>query len=153
MRVRCILGIASLLVLLAITTFVHADDCAYRDGGYCVAFIAKETAKKLSIPTETAMWGQSRWNKSLWATDVAMDGTNYLNYYENLWDQMVKNGKATIKDRETTFEEAKKAGGTKIGGVNLVVLAAKTLQHLVDKGALTKEEAQGILNRARSAAQ
>lgn len=34
-------------------------------------------------------------------------------------------------------------------GVNLVVLSAATLQHLVDRKILTKEEAQRMLNEAK----
>ena len=139
--VALIMGIASLS--LAMTSIVHAQVCAYQDGGYCLSEIASQTAKKLGVPTETMVWEQSNWGEALWG------GTAYLNDYENIWDRMVKEGKAATQDREKAFAEAKAAGGTKIGGVNLVVLSAATLQQLIDKNLMTKNEAQTILNNAK----
>lgn len=52
-------------------------------------------------------------------------------------------------DRAQAFEAARKAGGTKLGGVNLVALSAATLQHLVDRKLLTKDVAQQMLNEAK----
>ncbi len=80
---------------------------------------------------------------------VQTDGVASLNYYESFWNLLIKNGKATQKDRDQAFEEAGKAGGTKVGGVNIVVLAARTFQFLIDKGVMTKEEAQKTLDEAR----
>lgn len=156
MRIRKTHGIASsafgllaMTVIIAVAGLVHAQTCAYRDGGYCVSAIAEVTAKKLSVPTEMAAWGKSKGEGVLLAGEGVLGGTNYLDYYENIWDQMVKDKKATDEERKRAFDEAKKAGGTKIGGYNLVVLSARTLQQLVDKKIITGEEAQGILNTAK----
>ena len=146
-----IMGIASSLILLANISI--AQTCAYQDGGYCVSAIAEVTAKKLSVPTETAAWDKAKWGEAVWADEGVLGGTNDLNRYQNIWNEMVKNGKATEQEREQAFDEAKKAGGTKIGGVNLVVLSAATLQQLVDKNLMTKEEAQTILNNAKTGEQ
>lgn len=138
--------IAGSLAIIALNGEVHAQTCAYRDGGYCVSDIASQTARKLGIHFENTKW------EYLSAGDMAegvWGGTPYLNYYEGIWNKMVQSGKATEQDRKRAFDEAKKAGGTKIGGVNLVVLSAMTLQQLVDKKVLTKDEAQSILNGAR----
>ena len=62
---------------------------------------------------------------------------------------MVESKLATKEDKEKVFKLARDSGGTKIGGVNLVVLSAGTLQQMVDKKILTKDEAQKILNDAR----
>ena len=142
-------GLLAMTITIAMVSVAHAQACAYRDGGYCVSAIADQTAKKLGVPTETAVWGKSKWDETLWAPEGLLGGTNYLNYYQNIWNQMVKNGKATEQERKQAFDEARKAGGTKIGGVNLVVLSARTLQQLVDKKIMTKDEAQNILNEAR----
>jgi len=146
---RLIKVIVAVCLLIITAKAVHAQVCTYRDGGYCVSAIADQTAKKLGVPTETAVWGKSRWDEALWAPEGVLGGTNYLNYYENIWNQMVKKGKATEQERKQAFDEAKKAGGTKIGGVNLVVLSARTLQQMVDKKIITRDEAQSILNAAK----
>jgi len=142
-------GLLAMTITIAMASVAHAQTCAYRDGGYCVSAIADQTAKKLGVPTETAVWGKSKWDEALWAPEGVLGGTNYLNYYENIWNQMVKNQKATEQERKQAFDEAKKAGGTKIGGYNLVVLSARTLQQLVDKKIMTKDEAQSVLNAAK----
>ncbi len=129
-----LIALTIFISFLASPLLLRAQECAYRDGGYCVSAIADQAAKKL---------------KKEVTTETATEGTAYLTYYEKLWNQMVREGNATTKERESAFKEASRAGGTKIGGVNLVVLGARTLQKLVDLQLLTLEEAQGILDQSK----
>lgn len=133
-------------VSLAITSVVNAEECAFQDGGYCVPVIANTTAgtvvKWVAMDKRSAIMDFDK-------KEGQLAGVTILNYYESLWDELVKAKVATQKEREEVFDKARKAGGTKIGGVNLVVLAAGTLQQLIDKDILTKEEAQRILDEAK----
>lgn len=147
MRIVFIYIVVGLLVLGSLSGLLNAQTCAYRDGGYCVSAIADQTAIKLGM--QRVSLDSAKLGDAVRTSEGVLGGTEYLNYYETIWDEMVKDGKATAQDRTKAFEEAEKAGGTKIGGVNLVVLSAMTLQQLVDKKILTKDEAQNILNGAK----
>ncbi len=121
-----------------------AQNCPVVMGGYCLKTIWNETDRAIRINTTEPIVEET--TKS---TDSLPSETDYYGYYEKLWQNLVQKGLATEEESKKAFEEASKAGGTKIGGVNLVVLAARTLQKLVDLKMLTLEQAQGILNGAR----
>jgi hypothetical protein len=146
---RLLQGIASSLTLLAMTALAQAEVCAYQDGGYCLSDIASQTTRALEGKPAQPDMAPKPGKKTISGME---GGTTYLNYYENVWDAMVEDGRATEGQREEAFARAKAAGGTKIGGYNLVVLAAGTLQHMVEMKIVTKEEAQEILNRAKKGA-
>lgn len=132
---RLITMMSALAMLLPVA--VKADECPFRDGGYCVAVLTATTSGIIAnwIPIDKK--------------EISSSVASNLNHYESLWDDMIKAKRATEQEREKVFLEAKKAGGNKIGGINLVVLAAGTLQHLVDKDVVTQEEAQRILDEAK----
>lgn len=131
------------------------EKCSWIDGGYCVDLLVKETTQVIKADTSetTKVLRAGIEEKRISETEDSLDslpaGTTYYGYYESLWIALVKAGLAEERERVAAFEEAAAAGGTKIGGVNLVVLAARTLQKLVDLKWLTLEQAQEILNRAR----
>lgn len=120
----------------------QAEPCQWEDGGYCVDTLARETLRvvKESVDPKTEL----RLPEAQTAPDALSGGIPYYNFYDTLWSS------GLFQDKQTTFDEAAAAGGTKIGGVNLVVLGARTLQWLVDLKFLTLEQAQQILNGARN---
>lgn len=146
--VASITGVASALILL--TGIVHAQDCAYQDGGYCLSTITATTSgyitEKERIGADKIFTGIQQAPSS---GNTLIDGISYLEFYKSLWDEMIKSGKATEEKKEEVFKLAEESGGSKIGGVNLVVLAAGTLQHMVDKGVITRQEAQKVLNDSK----
>lgn len=119
----------------------QAESCQWEDGGYCVETLARETLRvvKESVDPKT----QLNLPEAQTVPDSLSGGIPYYNFYDALWSS------GLFQDKQTTFEEAAAAGGTKIGGVNLVVLGARTLQRLVDLKFITLEQAQQILNGAR----
>lgn len=123
-----------LCFLTGLPKALPAAECGFRDGGYCVDAIWRETSEKTGFSSldETAPTVSSLYTR-----------------YEALWDRLVQTATASESEKKAAFEEAGMAGGTKIGGVNLVVLAARTLQKLADIKVLSLEEAQGILERSR----
>lgn len=156
MRLKGLSGIASSLALLAMTTLffivmgsaARAQTCVYQDGGYCVSTLTATTSGLVEekIDANHIFTGI---RQETGQEDNLVAGTDYLEFYKSIWDKMIKSKLATNEDREKVFKLARDAGGTKIGGVNLVVLQAGTLQQLVDKKILTKEEAQKTLNDAK----
>ena len=70
-------------------------------------------------------------------------GISYFNFYDRLWLS------GLFQDKQAVFSEAAATGGTKIGGVNLVVLGARTLQRMVELGWLGLPQAQAILEQSR----
>lgn len=126
-----------LFVLLLIPLTTRAENCPVVMGGYCLETLWQETKKAIEAEALEPV------QESL-STE-----TTYYGYYETFWRKLVDRGLVTDEESKQAFEEATKAGGTKIGGVNLVVLAARTLQKLVDLKILTLAEAQGILNGAK----
>ena len=144
-----------ILVILTATLLsaspVQADStCPWGDGGYCVDTLARETLKvvKEAVDPKTESARQEVVSKLTLpegqaASDGLSGGISYFNFYDGLW------ASGLLADKKATYDEAAAAGGTKIGGVNLVVLGARTLQRMVELGWLTMEQAQGILNQAR----
>ncbi len=124
--------------------------CPWEDGGYCVDTLARETLKVIqgaadpkteSVREEvvskiTLPEGQA-------APDGLSGGSAYFNFYDVLWSS------GLLQDKKAAYDEAAAAGGTKIGGVNLVVLGARTLQRMVELNWLSVEQAQQILNGAK----
>src|SRR3989338_6939351 len=121
--------LASLLVVLAITIVSmqsRADDCSVSMEGYCLSKIAEETVKTLSQKIEITIPQEQKGNDLI-------AGNDYLDFYNALWDKLIASGHATVGGKEKAFETAARAGGIKIGGINLVVLAAQTLEQLSNK--------------------
>lgn len=146
--IALIMGIALSLSLLAMTSM--AQTCAYQDGGYCLSTITVTTSgyitEKERIDADQIFTGIQQAPSS---GNTLIDGISYLEFYKSLWDEMIKSGKASKEEKEKVFKLAEDSGGSKIGGVNLVVLAAGTLQHMVDKGVITQQEAQKVLNDSK----
>lgn len=142
MRLKWIIGVATAFGLAMTANAAHAKDCDFEDGGYCIPSIVEGTITQLKVGDLKAGWIE-------FSADEKITGVDGLEYYEKLWEQLIESGKATEEEQTAVFEKAEESGGTKIGGVNLVVLAAGTLQHLVDKKLMTREEAQAILNEAK----
>ncbi|MBI4126451.1 MAG: hypothetical protein HY465_03060 [Deltaproteobacteria bacterium] len=125
---------------------LRADDCAWEDGGYCVATLAQETLRVIEkVPDEKvhAMAGVVR-EPPPSTTDHLTGGIPYYNFYDALWSS------GFLPEKQAAFDEAAAAGGTKIGGVNLVVLAARTLQAMVDVQWITMEQAQAMVEQAHT---
>lgn len=136
-----------LFILLLIPITAIAQNCPVSMGGYCLETLWQETNK--AMQTGTAAEASILEIPSPIQESVTSE-TTYYGYYETLWQNLVEKGLATDEENKKAFEEATKAGGTKIGGVNLVVLAARTLQKLVDLQVLTLDQAQKILNGAKT---
>lgn len=136
--------------LLFASTAKAESICPWGNGGYCVDTLAHETLRvvKEAVDPKTESVRQetlSRLNlpEAQTAPDSLSGGIPYYNFYDTLWSS------GLFQDKQTSFEEAATAGGTKIGGINLVVLGARTLQKLVDLKFLTLEQAQAILEQSR----
>ncbi|MBX7149830.1 hypothetical protein K1X76_12235 [bacterium] len=136
---------AAVTMALALSLPVSAAECGFADGGYCVDKIFSETMR---VVNESKFKDKDSLTSGTILTDLT-GGTLVYTNYDALWSGMVKTGAVTEEEKKTAFEEAGKAGGTKIAGVNLVVLGARTLQKLVDLQILTLEDAQKILNNAK----
>lgn len=135
MRIKNVIGmILSFAVLTMANVTAFAQECGFKDGGYCMAVIVTTSSSAVAVPLE--------------GPPMAGGGI-YISLYEKLWDELIKKQLATKEDRDYAFNEAAEAGGTKIGGYNIVVLATRTLQQLINKGVLTKEEAQDILDNSK----
>ncbi len=124
--------------------------CPWEDGGYCVDTIARETLKAIQVAsdpaTETArkeMAAKLTLPEVQTTTEGLSGGSIYFNFYDVLWSSGV------LADKKVAYDEAAAAGGTKIGGVNLVVLGARTLQRMVELNWLTMPQAQAILELSR----
>lgn len=137
---------------------VVAESCAYRDGGYCIdrllgktiTAIENSSNKKVATFSKTkGKQGFGKYEGQIITKSSVGNGTFFYMYYETLWNWLVKSGILNNQNRQQVFVEASKAGGTKTGGVNLVVLGAGTLQQLVEKGFITTEQAQSILNQSK----
>ncbi len=145
------LAFVILLATLFSTSSALASTCPWKDGGYCVDTLARETLKVIqgAADPQTDAARQAIVSKlALPEGQAAIEGllgggSAYFNFYDGLWSS------GLFSDKKTVFDEATAAGGTKIGGVNLVVLGARTLQRMVDLKWLTMEQAQQILNGAR----
>jgi hypothetical protein len=138
------------LILFPAKVVVGEDHCAWEDGGYCVETLARETLRvvKEAVDPKTESIRQETLPKlnlpeAQTTPDSLSGGIPYYNFYDTLWSS------GLLQDKQDAFEEAVAAGGTKIGGVNLVVLGARTLQKLVDLKFITLEQAQEILNGAK----
>lgn len=140
------------LILVILTTTLFAANtakaestCPWGDGGYCVDTLARETLKVIQGKAESKTEAISKLSlpEAQAAPDALSGGIPYYNFYDTLWLS------GLFQDKQATFDEAAAAGGTKIGGVNLVVLGARTLQRMVELGWLTMEQAQGILDQAK----
>ncbi len=143
------------LVILTVTLLsaspVQAETtCPWEDGGYCVDTLARETLKVIQVATDpkTDSIRQETLLKlnlpeAQTAPDPLSGGILYYNFYDTLWSS------GLFQDKQAAFAEATAAGGTKIGGVNLVVLGARTLQKLVELKFITLEQAQAILEQSR----
>ena len=141
-----------LCFLVTLPRGLKAAECDFQDGGYCVDAISKETFQAIEKSSgEAAGRIRAAGEKTGFGklNEMVLTPSSLYVQYETLWDGLTQAGMASESEKKTAFEEAGEAGGTKIGGVNLVVLAARTLQKLADLKLLTMEEAQGILDRSR----
>ncbi|MBX7149880.1 hypothetical protein K1X76_12485 [bacterium] len=142
------------ICVLFLSLNARAEECYFKDGGYCVSQIFNSTRQAIdeskNEKAEQIKQGISKNGYGpLGITLPVNEGTFIYVSYDVLWDWMVTGGAVLAEDKTTAFNEASKAGGTKIAGVNLVVLGARTLQKLVDLQILTLEDAQKILNEAK----
>ncbi|MBX7149888.1 hypothetical protein K1X76_12525 [bacterium] len=135
-----------LLCAMLVTAWTaKAEECGFVDGGYCVDKVFNETMR---VVNESSFKDKASLTSGTILTDLT-GGTLVYTNYDALWSGMLKAGAVTEEEKKTAFDEAGKAGGTKIAGINLVVLGARTLQKLVDLQILTLENAQKILNDAK----
>lgn len=128
-----------------------AETCLWEDGGYCVSTLARETLRVIREATKTESAREEIASKLILpegeggatSQDPLSGGVPYFNFYDSLWSS------GLLQDKQTAFNEASAVGGTKIGGVNLVVLGARTLQRMVDLGWLNLDQAQAVLELSR----
>ena len=142
---RAVSNILFVLLMSLIAISARAEECGFADGGYCVDKIFSETMRVVS---ESSFKDKAPLTSGTILTDLT-GGTLVYTNYDALWNGMVTAGAVTEEEKKTAFEEAGKAGGTKIAGINLVVLGARTLMKLVDLQILTLEDAQKILNDSK----
>ncbi|MBX7149861.1 hypothetical protein K1X76_12390 [bacterium] len=146
------------ICVLLFSLSIRAEECGFADGGYCVDKILNETIRIVNesplekvnlIKKEMAETGFGKLGGMILTESMVTDGSFTYTRYETFWNWMVKSTVATEKEKSAAFDEASKSGGTKIAGANLVVLAARTLQELVNLQILTLQDAQKILNDAK----
>ncbi len=125
-----------ILIILTATLFFAStakaeSSCPWGDGGYCVDTLARETLRvvKEAVDPKTESIRQEVVSKLTLpegqaASDGLSRGISYFNLYDTLWSS------GLFQNKQATFDEAAAAGGTKIGGINLVVLGARTLQRM-----------------------
>ena len=154
-KVRLLLVV---LNFLSLSPGLQATECGFQDGGYCLNPILKETLqaiekssseKAAQIRAAQEKIGFGKLDGMVLMASMVENGTYLYIQYEMLWNRLIEAGVVSESERKAAFEEAADAGGTKIGGVNLVVLGARTLQKLVDLKFITLEQAQGILEQSR----
>ena len=132
----------AMTMLLFLPMGSQAEDCSAQMEGYCLSKIAEETVKTLSQKIEITIPQEQKGNDLI-------AGNDYLDFYNALWDKLIASGHATVGGKEKAFETAARAGGIKIGGINLVVLAAQTLEQLSNKKIISMDKAQEILDNAK----
>ena len=140
-------GMRKLILILVLIGFIlpiqsKAEDCKAWMEGYCLSKIAEQTVKALPQKIEISLPQDQEENELI-------VGNDYLSFYNNLWDKLITNNLATAKEKTKAYDMAAKSGGTKIGGVNLVILAAQTLEQLSNKKIISMRKAQEVLDHAK----